>query len=151
MENPPPTAIQVDDQFHDAERADDALAERGGFACRATLADRLRRLRLDAGPSDAPDGDHSSRCARWAAPFGTRLSARIKGDLSPAKHVLLPCELRVRASTGIVLDARPAARSYEGGGLAAYERNGGARTTRSRGILGRRLPSKPVGSASIRN
>jgi len=28
------------------------------------------------------------------------LSARIKGDISPAKHVLLPCELRVRASTG---------------------------------------------------
>ncbi len=28
------------------------------------------------------------------------LSSRIKGDISPAKHVLLPCELRVRASTG---------------------------------------------------
>jgi LacI family transcriptional regulator len=36
------------------------------------------------------------------------LSARIKGDLSPAKHVLLPCELRVRASTGPVPYARPA-------------------------------------------
>jgi LacI family transcriptional regulator len=38
------------------------------------------------------------------------LSARIKGDLSPAKHVRLPCELRVRASTGPVSDARPATR-----------------------------------------
>ncbi len=28
-----------------------------------------------------------------------RLSARIKGDVSPAEHVLLPCELLVRAST----------------------------------------------------
>ena len=38
------------------------------------------------------------------------LSARIKGDLSPAKHVLLPCEIRVRASTGPVPDAHPATR-----------------------------------------
>jgi LacI family transcriptional regulator len=30
------------------------------------------------------------------------LSARIKGDISPGRHVLLPCELRVRASTGPV-------------------------------------------------
>jgi len=36
-----------------------------------------------------------------------RLSARIKGDLSPAQHVLLPCELKVRASTAPVSDARP--------------------------------------------
>ena len=36
------------------------------------------------------------------------LSARIKGDPLPAKHVRLPCELRVRASTGPVPDARPA-------------------------------------------
>jgi LacI family transcriptional regulator len=41
--------------------------------------------------------------------WGT-LSARVKGDLSPAKHVLLPCELRVRASTGPAPDQRPAAR-----------------------------------------
>jgi LacI family transcriptional regulator len=27
-----------------------------------------------------------------------RLSARIKGDVSPAKHVLLPCELKLRDS-----------------------------------------------------
>jgi LacI family transcriptional regulator len=38
------------------------------------------------------------------------LSARIKGDLLPAKHVRLPCELRVRASTGPVPDVRPATR-----------------------------------------
>ena len=30
------------------------------------------------------------------------LSARIKGDRSPAKHVLMPCELRIRKSTGSV-------------------------------------------------
>jgi hypothetical protein len=36
------------------------------------------------------------------------LSARITGDLSPAKHVLLPCEIRVRASTGPVPNAHPA-------------------------------------------
>jgi LacI family transcriptional regulator len=41
------------------------------------------------------------------------LSARIKSDLSPVKHVLLPCELRVRASTGPVPDARPATRPTE--------------------------------------
>jgi LacI family transcriptional regulator len=28
-----------------------------------------------------------------------RLSARIKGDDSPTKHVLLPCELKLRDST----------------------------------------------------
>jgi len=40
-----------------------------------------------------------------------RLSARIKGNLSPAQHVRLPCELRIRASTGPVpevhRDSRP--------------------------------------------
>jgi len=41
------------------------------------------------------------------------LSARIKGGLSPAKHVLLRCELRVRASAGPVPDVRPATRSME--------------------------------------
>jgi LacI family transcriptional regulator len=38
------------------------------------------------------------------------LSARIKGDLSPAKHVVLPCEIRVRASTGAVPKVNPATR-----------------------------------------
>lgn len=38
------------------------------------------------------------------------LSARIKGDRSPTKHILLPCELRVRASTGPAPEARPIAR-----------------------------------------
>ena len=37
-----------------------------------------------------------------------RLNARIKGDLSPTQHVLLPCELRVRASTAPVLDGNVA-------------------------------------------
>jgi LacI family transcriptional regulator len=36
-----------------------------------------------------------------------RLSARIKGDVSPAEHVLLPCALKVRASTAAVADAVP--------------------------------------------
>ena len=36
------------------------------------------------------------------------LSARIKGDLSPAKHVVLPCEIRIRASTGPAPNAHPA-------------------------------------------
>ena len=38
------------------------------------------------------------------------LSARIKGDLSPAKRVVLPCEIRVRASTGPVPKVNPATR-----------------------------------------
>jgi len=37
-----------------------------------------------------------------------RLSARIKGDVSPAQHVLLQCELRVRASTASVPDGKAA-------------------------------------------
>jgi LacI family transcriptional regulator len=37
-----------------------------------------------------------------------RLNARIKGDLSPTQHVLLPCELRVRASTASVPDRNAA-------------------------------------------
>jgi hypothetical protein len=35
-----------------------------------------------------------------------RLSARIKGNVSPAQHVRLPCELRIRASTGPVPNGR---------------------------------------------
>jgi LacI family transcriptional regulator len=38
-----------------------------------------------------------------------RLSARIKGDDSPAKHVLLPCELKLRESTAALPGARLAA------------------------------------------
>ena len=33
------------------------------------------------------------------------LNARIKGDISPAKHVVFPCEIRVRASSGPVPNA----------------------------------------------
>ncbi len=40
-----------------------------------------------------------------------RLSARIKGDSSPMQHVLLPCELRVRASTTSVNDENAASAS----------------------------------------
>ncbi len=45
-----------------------------------------------------------------------RLGARIKGDVSPAQHVLLPCELRVRASTASVADGKSA--SGPGGSAA---------------------------------
>ena len=41
------------------------------------------------------------------------LSARIKGDSAPATHVLLPCELRVRASTGPAPDRPPASRAED--------------------------------------
>lgn len=39
-----------------------------------------------------------------------RLSARIRGDASPAEHVLLPCELKICASTAAVADASPTSR-----------------------------------------
>jgi LacI family transcriptional regulator len=42
-----------------------------------------------------------------------RLSSRIKGDVSPAQHVLLPCELRVRASTAPVSDGDAAIGAVE--------------------------------------
>jgi hypothetical protein len=76
------------------------------------------------------------------------LSARIKGDLSPAKHVLLPCELRVRASTGIVLDARPATSlTKEEASRPAEMAVRGRRITRNTGS-----PSDPEQSdLSIRN
>src|SRR5262249_55927364 len=38
-----------------------------------------------------------------------RLSARIKGDDSPATHVLLPCELKLRESTAALNGPRLAA------------------------------------------
>ena len=50
------------------------------------------------------------------------------GDLSPAKHVLLPCEIRVRASTGPVPDAHSRNTSH-GAGFPAACLNGGPLTT----------------------
>ena len=55
------------------------------------------------------------------------LSGRIHGDRSPAKRVLLPCELRVRKSTGPVSRARPA--SHEKA-LGTCRDGGPMRTTR---------------------
>ena len=55
-ENPPPTAIQALTNFTTLSVADDAGRARTSHAARH-LADRLRRLHLDARPSDALDGD----------------------------------------------------------------------------------------------
>jgi LacI family transcriptional regulator len=105
-ENPPPTAIQALTNFTTLSVLT-ALAERGlrmphdisliGF-------DDYAWMRARATPLTAifqPVRDIGS--ALWDT-----LSARIKGGPSPAKHVLLPCELRVRASTGPAPDPRPA-------------------------------------------
>ena len=107
-ENPPPTAIQALTNFTTLSVLT-ALAERGlrmphdisliGF-------DDYAWMRARATPLTAifqPVRDIGS--ALWDT-----LSARIKGGSSPVKHVLLPCELRVRASTGPAPDQRPAAR-----------------------------------------
>ena len=56
------------------------------------------------------------------------LSARINGDLSPPKHVVFPCEIMVRASTGPVPNAHPATGATQEAVPAAC-RNGGPLTT----------------------
>jgi LacI family transcriptional regulator len=107
-ENPPPTAIQALTNFTTLSVLT-ALAERGlrmphdisliGF-------DDYAWMRARATPLTAifqPVRDIGS--ALWET-----LSARIKDGSSPPKHVLLPCELRVRASTGPAPDRRPTAR-----------------------------------------
>ena len=107
-ENPPPTAIQALTNFTTLSVLT-TLAERGlrmphdisliGF-------DDYAWMRARATPLTAifqPVRDMGR--ALWDT-----LSARITGDLSPAKHVLLPCEIRVRASTGPVPNAHPATR-----------------------------------------
>jgi LacI family transcriptional regulator len=107
-ENPPPTAVQALTNFTTLGVLT-TLAERGlrmphdvsliGF-------DDYAWMRARATPLTAifqPVRDMGR--ALWDT-----LSARIAGDLSPAKHVLLPCEIRIRASTGPVPDAHPATR-----------------------------------------
>ena len=107
-ENPPPTAIQ-------------ALTNFTTLSALTTLAERGLRMPRDM--SLIGFDDYTWMCAR-ATPLTAivqpvrdmgralwdTLSARIASDLSPAKHVLLPCEIRVRASTGPVPDAHPATR-----------------------------------------
>ena len=115
--NPPPTAIQALTNFTTLSVLT-TMAERG-----LRLPDHLSLIGFD---------DYAWMSAR-ATPLTAiyqpvreigrilweRLSARIKGDLSPAVHVRLPCELRVRASTapiGTPPDARaPNAPSLTGG------------------------------------
>jgi LacI family transcriptional regulator len=107
-ENPPPTAILALTNFTTLSVLT-TFAERGlrmphdisliGFDDYAWMRARATPLTAIFQPV---------RDMGWA--LWETLSAKIKGDLSPAKHVRLPCELRVRASTGPVPDARPAIR-----------------------------------------
>ena len=107
-ENPPPTAIQALTNFTTLSVLT-ALGERGLRMPRDISLvgfDDYTWMRARATPLTAifqPVRDMGS--ALWET-----LSARIKGGLSPARHVLLPCEIRVRASTGPAPDPRPLAR-----------------------------------------
>jgi LacI family transcriptional regulator len=113
-ENPPPTAIQALTNFTTLSVLT-ALAEQGlrmpqdisliGFDDYAWMRARATPLTAIFQPV------REMGRALWET-----LSGRIKGDLSPAKHVLLPCELRIRASTGRVPDAAPATRLTKGAG-----------------------------------
>ena len=105
-ENPPPTAIQALTNFTTLSVLT-TLAERGLRMPRDMSLigfDDYAWMRARATPLTAifqPVRDMGR--ALWDT-----LSARITGDLSPAKHVLLPCEIRVRASTGPVHNSHPA-------------------------------------------
>jgi LacI family transcriptional regulator len=110
-ENPAPTAIQALTNFTTLSVLA-TLAERGlrmpsdisliGFDDYTWMRARATPLTAIAQPTRAMGH------ALWET-----LSARIKGDLSPAKHVLLPCELRVRKSTGPVPEANFVAQPRE--------------------------------------
>src|ERR1700722_20024304 len=105
-ENQPPTAIQALTNFTTLSVLT-TLAERGLRMPRDMSLlgfDDYAGMRARATPLTAifqPVRDMGR--ALWDT-----LSARITGDLSPAKHVLLPCEIRVRASTGPVHNPHPA-------------------------------------------
>jgi LacI family transcriptional regulator len=105
-ENPAPTAIQALTNFTTLSVLA-TLAERGLYMPRDISLigfDDYTWMRARATPLTAifqPTREMGR--ALWDT-----LSARIKGDSSPAKHVLLPCELRVRKSTGPAPDAHPA-------------------------------------------
>ena len=110
-ENPRPTAIQALTNFTTLSVLT-TLAERGLLMPRDISLigfDDYAWMRARATPLTAifqPVREMGR--ALWET-----LSGRIKGDLSPARHVLLPCELRVRASTGPVPTTRPASRPVE--------------------------------------
>ena len=104
--NPAPTAVQ-------------ALTNFTTLSVLATLAERGLRMPSDIsliGFDDytwmrarvTPLTAISQPTREMGRTLWDTLSARIKGDLSPAKHVLLRCELKVRKSTGPVPDAHPA-------------------------------------------
>ena len=125
-ENPPPTAIQALTNFTTLSVLT-TLAERGLRMPRDMSLigfDDYAWMRARATPLTAifqPVRDMGR--ALWET-----LSARITGDLSPAKHILLPCEIRVRASTGPV--AQCASRNtFHAGGVPAACRNGSPLTT----------------------
>ena len=108
-ENPSPTALQALTNFTTLSVLA-ALAERGLRMPRDVSLigfDDYPWMRARATPLTALfQPVREIGLALWDT-----LSARIKGDLSPAKHVLLACELRVRASTGPVPEARSAIRA----------------------------------------
>jgi LacI family transcriptional regulator len=116
-ENPPPTAIQALTNLTTLSVLT-ALAERGltmprdisliGFDDYAWMRARATPLTAIFQPV------REMGRALWET-----LSGRIKGDLSPAKHVLLPCELRVRASTGPVSNTHSAIHPKEETGSPA--------------------------------
>ncbi len=104
-ENPPPTAIQ-------------ALTNFTTLSVLTTLAERSLRMPHDISLIGFDDYTWMrARATPLTAIFQPvremgralwdTLGARIKGDLSPPRHVLLPCELRVRKSSGRAPDARP--------------------------------------------
>ena len=97
-ENPPPTAIQ-------------ALTNFTTLSVLTTLAERGLRMPHDISLIGFDDYTWMrARATPLTAIFQPvremgralwdTLGARIKGDLSPPRHVLLPCELRVRKSSG---------------------------------------------------
>jgi LacI family transcriptional regulator len=108
-ENPRPTAIQALTNFTTLSVLT-ALAERGlrmprdislvGFDDYAWMSARATPLTAIFQPV------REMGRALWDT-----LGARIRGDLSPPRHVRLPCELRVRKSSGPAPDARPAGKS----------------------------------------
>jgi LacI family transcriptional regulator len=103
--NPHPTAIQALTNFTTLS-ALTTIAERG-----LRLTDDISLIGFDDYTWMRARATPLTAVAQPVREIGQiiweRLSARIKGDLSPAEHILLPCELKVRASTAPVSDARP--------------------------------------------
>ena len=95
--NPQPTAIQALTNFTTLS-ALTTIAERG-----LRLTDDISLIGFDDYTWMRARATPLTAVAQPVREMGQiiweRLSARIKGDLSPAEHILLPCELKVRAST----------------------------------------------------